>query len=79
MNRNYKEIVNQLIQAYNKDIAKAPEYMRIFHTNLLLQGLNGLYNAAFSCKDFEAVVDMMKIIAVVEEGLIMPPCNLESA
>ncbi|EIX4511378.1 hypothetical protein MKI77_005440, partial [Escherichia coli] len=76
MTRNYKEIVNQIFKAYNDSTAKAPEHMRIIHTRLLLQGLNGLYHAAFSCKDAEATVEMMKLIADVEEGVIIQPYNL---
>ena len=77
MNRNYKEIVNHLIQAYNNGIAKEPASMQIMETRLLMQGLNGLFYAAYSCKDFDAAFEMMKLMTDVEEGVVIQPYNLE--
>ncbi|HAX1982272.1 TPA: hypothetical protein JW546_004019 [Escherichia coli] len=79
MNRNYKEIVNRLIQAYNNGIAKAPASMQIMETFLLMQGLNGLLYAAYLCKDFDAAFEMMKLMTDVEEGVVIQPYNLEDA
>ncbi|EJD9549574.1 hypothetical protein M3G82_002718 [Escherichia coli] len=79
MNRNYKEIVNQLIQAYNKGIAKAPKSKQIMETNLLMQGMYGLFTAAHSCKDFDSAFEMMKLITDIEEGAVIHPYNLDDA
>lgn len=77
MNRNYKKIVNQMIKAYSNRVAKAPASMQIMETLLLMQGLNGLFYAAYSCKDFDAAFEMMKLMTDVEEGVVIQPYNLE--
>ncbi|MCV0727205.1 DUF4754 family protein [Escherichia coli] len=79
MTRNYKEIVNQLIQTYNDSIAKAPEALRIVETHSLLKGLNGLLFAAFSSKDFDTSVEIISLIANLEQGGHIEPYNLEAA
>ncbi|HBN7235669.1 hypothetical protein HEN55_022290 [Escherichia coli] len=77
MNRNYKEIVNQMIKAYSHSVAKAPASIQIIETHLLMQGLNGLFYAAYSCKDFDAAFEMIKLMTDVEEGVVIQPYNLE--
>ncbi|EGO4195202.1 DUF4754 family protein [Escherichia coli] len=79
MNRNYKEIVNQMIKAYSHRVAKSTEFGRIMDTRSLLKGLNGLALAAWAASDIDATTEINNMLLDIEKGGNIEPYNLEDA